>query len=274
MAINLATKYSPKIVERYTTKSLTELPGMCKDYDWQGVKSVKVYSLTPEELNDYTRSGSNRYGEIKDVQDTVQEMTVTKDRSISLVIDKGDNTEQMAIKETGKVTAMQNDEVFYPEFDKYKLSVWGATTNTTGTAAALTVNNIYEKFLAANEKLDEAKVPQSGRFAFVTPKAYNLFKRCPEFVKQSETGQKMVNSGHVGDVDGVKIIKVPTSYMPKNTPFIVIHPSCTVAPLKMQDINLHLNPPGISGHQIDMRWIYDCFVFNEKKNAICKHMEA
>ena len=144
MAINLATKYSPKIVERYTTKSLTELPGMCKDYDWQGVKSVKVYSLTPEELNDYTRSGSNRYGEIKDVQDTVQEMTVTKDRSISLVIDKGDNTEQMAIKETGKVTAMQNDEVFYPEFDKYKLSVWGATTNTTGTAAALTVNNIYE----------------------------------------------------------------------------------------------------------------------------------
>ena len=274
MAINLATKYSPKIVERYKTKSLTEIPGMCKDYDWQGVKSVKVYSLTPEELEDYTRSGSNRYGEIKDVQDTVQEMTVTKDRSISLVIDKGDNTEQMAIKETGKVTAMQNDEVFYPEFDKYKLAVWGATTNTTGTAAALTTTNIYEKFLAGNEFLDENKVPGTGRVAFMTPKAYNLLKRCSEFVKQSETGQKMINSGHVGEVDGVQIIKVPSTYMPKNTPFIIMHPSCTVAPLKMQDINLHLNPPGISGHQIDMRWIYDCFVFDAKKNGIVKHLEA
>ena len=274
MAINLATKYSPKIVERYKTKSLTEIPGMCKDYDWQGVKSVKVYSLTPEELEDYTRSGSNRYGEIKDVQDTVQEMTVTKDRSISLVIDKGDNTEQMAIKETGKVTAMQNDEVFYPEFDKYKLAVWGATTNTTGTAAALTTTNIYEKFLAGNEFLDENKVPGTGRVSFMTPKAYNLLKRCSEFVKQSETGQKMINSGHVGEVDGVQIIKVPSTYMPKNTPFIIMHPSCTVAPLKMQDINLHLNPPGISGHQIDMRWIYDCFVFDAKKNGIVKHLEA
>ena len=42
----------------------------------------------------------------------------------------------------------------------------------------------------------------------------------------------------------------------------------------MQDINLHLNPPGISGHQIDMRWIYDCFVFDAKKNGIVKHLEA
>ena len=84
---------------------------MCKDYDWQGVKTVTVYSLVPEAIGDYTRSGSNRYGEVKDVQDTIQELTTTKDRSISLVIDKGDSTEQMAIKTTGKVTAMQNEEV-------------------------------------------------------------------------------------------------------------------------------------------------------------------
>ena len=274
MAINLAKKYSPKVVERYTTKSLTELPGMCKDYDWQGVKTVTVYSLVPEAIGDYTRSGSNRYGEVKDVQDTIQELTTTKDRSISLVIDKGDSTEQMAIKTTGKVTAMQNEEVFFPEFDKYKLSVWGATTNTTGSAAALTKENIYEKFLAATEKLDEKLVPQAGRVAFMSPATYNLLKLCPEFVKQCESGQKMINSGHVGEVDGVQIIKVPSTYMPSKVGFIVMHPSCTIAPLKMQDVNLHMNPPGISGHQVDMRWIYDCFVLEAKKDAIVKHVIA
>lgn len=274
MAINLATKYSPKVVERYRTKSLTEVPGMCKDYDWQGVKSVKVYSLTPEAIGDYSRTGNSRYGTLKEVQDTIQELTVTKDRGVSLTIDKGNNTEQMAIKEAGKVTAMQNEEIFYPEFDKYKLSVWGATTQTTGTPAALTKVNVYEKFLAATEVLDENLVPTNGRVAFITPAAYNLLKLCPEFVKQADSGQKMVNSGHVGEVDGVKIIKVPTNYMPTKVAFIVMHPSCTIAPLKMEDVNLHLNPPGISGHQIDMRWIYDCFVFDAKKNAIVKHVNA
>ena len=274
MAINLASKYSPKIVERYRTKSLTEVPGMNKDYDWQGVKSVKVYSLTPVVLGDYTREGSERYGTPTELQDTTQEMIVSKDRSTTITIDKGNNTEQLAIKEAGKVTAMQNEEVFFPEFDKYKLSVWGATTTTTGTAVALTTTNVYEKFLAACELLDEKLVPQSGRVAFVTPATYNLLKRCPEFVKQSESGQKMMNSGHVGEVDGVQIIKVPTSYMPTKVAFIVMHPSCTIAPLKMEDVNLHLNPPGISGHRIDMRWIYDCFVFDAKKDAIVKHLNA
>ena len=274
MAINLASKYSPKIVERYRTKSLTEVPGMNKDYDWQGVKSVKVYSLTPVALGDYTREGSERYGSPQELQDITQEMIVSKDRSTSITIDKGNNTEQLAIKETGKVTAMQNEEVFFPEFDKYKLSVWGATTNTTGSAAALTKENIYEKFLAATEKLDEKLVPQQGRVAFMSPATYNLLKLCPEFVKQCESGQKMINSGHVGEVDGVQLIKVPSTYMPTNCAFIVMHPSCTIAPLKMEDVNLHMNPPGISGHRIDMRWIYDCFVFDAKKDAIVKHMNA
>lgn len=274
MAINLASKYSDKIVERYRLKSLTDVPGMNKDYDWQGVKSIKVFSLTADALKDYTRTGTSRYGTPIEQQDTVQELIVTKDRAIAKTVDKGNNTEQLAIKAAGKITAMQNEEVFYPEFDTYKLSVWGSTANTTGTAAALTKANVYEKFLAATAFLDDNKVPQGGRVCFITPAAYNLLKLCPEFVKASDLGQKIVNSGHVGDVDGVKIIKVPTSYMPLKTPFIVMHPSCTIAPLKMEDINLHMNPPGISGHLVEMRWIYDCFVFDEKKNAICKHLEA
>lgn len=272
MAINLASKYSDKIAERYTLKSLTDVKGMNKDYDWAGVKTVTVYSIPTTALGDYTRTGTGRYGTPTEVQDTKQDLTLTKDRAVTLTIDKGNATEQMMVKKAGKIAAMENDEVFTPEFDTYKLGVWGATTNTTGTAVALDKTNVYSKFLACTEWLDEKKVPQQGRIAFVTPAVYNLLKLDTNFVKACDLGQKIMNSGHVGEVDGVQIIKVPTTYMPAKTPMIVMHPSCTTAPLKLEDMKIHDNPPGISGSLIEMRYIYDCFVLDSKKDAIVKHL--
>lgn len=41
-------------------------------------------------MNDYVRSGSNRYGNPEDLTRNVQEMVVTKDRGFTYIIDKGD----------------------------------------------------------------------------------------------------------------------------------------------------------------------------------------
>lgn len=274
MALNLAKKYSDKIVDRYYLKSVTDLKGMNKDYDWSGVKTVTVYSIPTTALGDYTRTGSSRYGTPTEVQDTVQDLTLSKDRSVALTVDKGNDTEQMGIKKAGKLVAMQTDEVFTPEFDTYKLSVWGATTNTTGTAAALDNTNVYDKFLTMTSFLDENKVPQGGRMCFVTPKVYNLLKKDASFIKASDMAQQMLVKGQVGEVDGVAIIKVPSTYMPTKTPMIMLHPSCTTAPLKLEECKIHENPPGINGLLLEMRYIYDCFVFESKKNAIVKHVEV
>jgi hypothetical protein len=42
MAVNLASKYSSKIDERFTLKSLTEA-AVNNSYDWEGVKTISVY---------------------------------------------------------------------------------------------------------------------------------------------------------------------------------------------------------------------------------------
>ena len=273
MAINLAQKYSDKVVERYNLKSLTDI-GLNKDYSWEGVKTVTVYSIPTVPLGDYTRTGTSRYGTPVELEDTKQDLTLSKDRSVSITIDKGNSSEQMGIKEVGKVVARQTDEVFRPELDKYRLSVWGATTNTTGTAAALTKENVYLKLLDANAFLDENKVPSEGRIAYVSPATYNLLKQDDNFVKASDSAQKMLNSGDMGDVDGIRIIKVPSTYLPTNCGFILLHPSCSCSPLKLEELKVHDNPPGINGKLIEMRYIYDCFVFDSKKNAIVKHMIA
>ena len=273
MAINLASKYSDKVVERFTQKALTD-KGLNKDYDWTGVKTVTVYSIPTVALADYTRTGSSRYGEPTELQDTKQDLTISKDRSFSITIDKGNNSEQMGIKEAGKVLARQVDEVITPEIDTYRLNVWASATNTqtTGAAAAVTSANAYTLLLNAQEKLDENLVPTEGRLLYCTPAFYNFIKLDPNFIKASDIAQNMLKKGQVGEIDGVAVIKVPTTKMPTKTAFILIHPSCSCSPLKLEDYKVHDNPPGINGKLLEGRIIYDCFVFDTKGKAICKHL--
>ena len=72
--INLAAKYSKKVQERFYQESLTQ-SSFSKDLDMEftGVKSVKVSEIGVVPMNDYTRSGANRYGTPQELQDSIQE---------------------------------------------------------------------------------------------------------------------------------------------------------------------------------------------------------
>lgn len=276
MAVNLASKYSNKVDERFALLSLTENIGLNKEYDWSGVKTVTVYSVDTAPMNDYTRSGGARYGTAEELGDTKKDYTLTKDRSFTYTIDRGNHTEQLMIKEAGKSLSRQIKEVVVPEIDQYRIATWSAAAIANGktATAAITKDNAYVKFLDAQEALDEAKVPVTGRICFVTPKYHNFLKQDPSFIKASDMAQKMLINGQVGEVDGVRIIKAPSSYFPANHAFILMHPSCSAAPKKLEDYKTHDNPPGISGWLVEGREIYDCFVLEAKKNAIFAHKTA
>ena len=105
MAINLAEKYSKKVADKFYQESV--IAGRTnKDYDFDGVKSIKVYTIVTQDPGDYTRNGTSRYGTPTDVQDTIQTLTITQDTSVSMVVDKGDNKQQELIKNAGKVLAL------------------------------------------------------------------------------------------------------------------------------------------------------------------------
>lgn len=60
--VNYATKYADVVDERFALGSLTA--GIVNNnFDWVGVKTVKVFSRNLATLGDYKTSGSNRYGE-------------------------------------------------------------------------------------------------------------------------------------------------------------------------------------------------------------------
>ncbi|AEY66605.1 hypothetical protein [Clostridium sp. BNL1100] len=276
MAINLASKYSNKVDERFSVGSLTENIGLNKEYDWSGTKTITVYNIDTAPMNDYTRSGANRYGTANELGDTTTEYTVTKDRSFTFTIDRGNYNDQLMVKEAGKSLARQIKEVVTPEIDIYRFATWSATAIANGkvTTEAITKENAYLKFLDAQETLTDAKVPLTGRVCFVTTKFLNALKLDDSFTKAGDMSQKMLINGQVGEVDGVRIIGVPSSYLPTNHSFILLHPSCTVCPKKLQEYKTHDNPPGINGWLVEGRQIYDAFVLEAKKNAIFVHKNA
>jgi N4-gp56 family major capsid protein len=276
MAVNLASKYSDKIDERFRLKSLTDA-ATHQDYDWDGVKTVNVYSVATSAMNDYTRTGTGRYGVAAELDDTVATYTLAKDRSFTFTIDQGNRKDSLNVREAGKALARQHDEVVVPEIDIYRLTKWNATATANGGVSAatdITTSNAYASFLQATAYLDDNKVPQEGRIAFVTPGYYNKLKQDSTFIKSSEIAQNMLIKGQVGEVDGIKLILTPTSYLPANHAFIITHPDATVAPDKLQDYKIHDNPPGVNGWLIEGRTIYDAFVLTNKAKAIYAHKIA
>lgn len=277
MAINLAEKYSNKVVERFKLKSLSEA-FINRDYDWTGVKTVKVYTIPTVALNDYKRTGTSRYGTPTELEDTVQEMTVTQDKSFTFTIDKGNNQDQMNVKGAGKALAREIDEVIVPTKDIYRFEtmVKAAVKNggTNATPTKITKSNAYEAFLEGQEFLDNKKVPLAGRVAGVSASMFKFLKLDPNFVKNSDLGQKILINGQVGEIDGVKIVKLPNSYLPAGCAFLIAHPSVTTAPDKLADYKIHKDPPGINGNLVEGRVRYDAFVLETKIDGLFAYQET
>lgn len=272
MAINYASKASSKVDERFKLKSLTEA-AVNTNYEWSGVDTVNVYSLPTTPLNDYTLTGVNRYGTPVEQQTEKQTMTVTKDRSFAITVDKKTMQDTPIATIAGKVLANQTEEVIIPEVDAYRLAVMAtaAVANSAVATAAITTSNAYSALLAGNEKMGNAKVPATGRIMYCTYSYYSFLKQDAAFIKNSDLGQKIVINGQVGEADGVKIVPIPSSYLPANTAFIMCHPCATCGVKKLEDYKTHDNPPGINGALIEGRERYDAFVLANKKDALYTH---
>lgn len=268
MAINLASKYSKQIQTAYVRESLVA-GRLSNNYDFSGVKTVVVYTPTTVAMNDYNRSGTNRYGTPTEMEDTKQELTMTQDKSFALTIDKGNNDDQMNIKAAGKMLRLQMAERAVPLFDKYVLGVLATKAGKINESTTeLSKSNVCERISAGTEHLDDNEVPDSGRTLWVTAAVYKHLKHSEEFMAVERLADKAIAKGEVGTYDNMTVIKVPKSRMPENVNFIIAHRDAATAPVKMSETNVHPNPPGISGHLIEGRERYDCFVFEAKKQGV------
>lgn len=277
MAINLASKFEKATSELLKAKSKTSAI-VNQDWDWDGVNAINVYTLTDPTMGNYTASGANRYGNPTEVQDTKQTFTLSRDRSWTNTIDMSNYQDTMEVRKPAKFLAQATKNVLVPEIDTYRL----AALNTAGMVydrddivpdAATTAANAYVNFLAINADITDNEAPEDGRVAVMTAAYYNFLKQ-GGFVLDSDKAQGKLDSGDLGQVDGVQIVVCPSGRMPANTDLIITHPSVMCAPEKLKEFKVHTNAPGINGYLIEFRIRYDAFVDVNRIKAVGLHHTA
>lgn len=277
MAINLVTKFSPKVDERFEVESKTSLVTN-KDYDFIGTKSIKIYSVETADMNNYGRNETisnneanavlSRYGVIKDLATQTQEVTMEKDRSFIFVIDKMDQDETLQALNAGSALARQLREKVIPEVDTYTYKKMADNAGHTEYNQTITKSNAYEKLTDATEYMDEKKVPVDGRVAVVTPAFYKLLKQDSNAVLETEIGENMRIKGVIANMDGMTIQKVVSSLLPENLNFMVAHKVATTQAIKLAEYDIIDGGALASGKIVKGRIYYTAFVRNNKKDAI------
>lgn len=267
MALDYTTKYSSKIAERFKKASVTDA-GAGKDFDFTGARSVKIYSMVAADLADYGR-GSTRYGSVTDLEFTTQEMLCTQAKAFTKHLEALDNSDIAIDAAAGKFLRMELDEKVVPTMDKYRLKKWvmGAAT-LKSMANAPTASTIVGDIMDLKGKMLDNLVPDTNLTLYISTTYYILLKQASAVVGLEGMGTKAVEKGVVGMFDGMKVIPVPSSYLPANCYFVIKAKGSSADPVKLAQYDVIKQAVGYSGPVVQGLAYYDSFVIGAKNVGI------
>ena len=269
MAINLHTKYAKELDQAYRAASLLT-KAFSDNVSFAGNKTVIVSNVVTQSLNDYDRAGNgSRYGVMQEVQDTVQELTMSQDKSFKMAIDKGNNMDQNGIKEAGRVLQLQMKEQVVPLRDGYCL---GKIANEAGTivgnSTALTKSNVISRIVEGVASLDAHEIPDDGRTLFVPAKVWSLVILSDEYQASDKKITTGLTKNETGELLGMRVVKVPDARWPKGANFMIVHKSAAIVPQKIRDARVITDSEDVSGAVLVGRFYYDAFVLANKAVGI------
>ena len=164
---------------------------------------------------------------------------------------------------------MNWDEQATPLIDKYRFSKWmNGAGLVTAESADLTKANIVEKIMDGTAAMSNKLVPLTNRTLFIRESVYIKVKLATEIVGIDKLGAKSVGNGVVGELDGMKIVRVPDVYFPTGVNFFIKYKNATVDPMKLKTLRVHKNPMGIDGDVAECRFMHDAFVIGTKVNGL------
>ena len=265
---NLATKYASQLDQIWTHASYTD-NWINKKYDFDGVDTVKVYTVTTVAPSDYNRSGTgDRFGGNAELQDTVATYQITKDKSFKIAIDRGNYEQQMRAKKAGEVMKYEMNEQIIPMIDKDRLATVAAGAIAVSQAYTITTD-AYQDTLKLNEALDETKAPLEGRVLWVTPAEYNKIKTAiTTDILASGYNDKLVGKGFVGELDGVPVVKVPTSYFPTGVYALMAHRDALLGVRQVTETRIITDSEFVSGSILLGRFIFGSFILKGKEKGV------
>ena len=148
-------------------------------------------------------------------------VNIDKDKAVNELIDGFD-----AESVPGHLVADRLDSAGYSlalQMEKDGSAELTTGGTTLADTAALTKATVYEKIVDARTKLSTAHVPTEDRWLLVSPDTYALLLKSPEFIKASDLGDAVVQTGAVGRVAGFNVFEDTT--LGENVEFVAGHPN-------------------------------------------------
>lgn len=255
MAVNLFTKYQNKLAALYNINSFVK-GKTSKDWEWDGAAHIKILSPVTQDLNNYDRTAAgNRYGTPAELQDLAQTISVDQDKSFSIVIDDGNNTQQGMMKRAGEVLQAEVAEKVVPTIDTFALGVYALLAGKVIDAgASLTSSNIIAKLTAMEDAMSDALMPMEGRYVFMKNANVSLFRQA--LTNCDNITDKILLKGIVGKLGSLNIVGVPASWMPKNIEAVAFQSKSVVLPEQIAKAIIHENPQGFNGNVLEGRYLF------------------
>lgn len=273
MAIHMSENEKKQLVQGFNDKAETNgLFSTALDTEFSGVYTVHVHSLVKEELQDYDKSANpasaSRYGTPKDVQDEKQTFTMTDDKSLSLVIDKGNNAGQFNQKKSAEVMKYQTENVIAPYLDKLRLKKWAEGAGVHREMKANISNDEFvQEIVAAHTSMVDNNVPDNLMLVIKRARL-DAIRFSSYWATLDSLGGKTLPSGFKGEFDGMPVKTIAASKFPAGVDYMIVHKESIIAPGKIQDFKVHIDPPGLSGDLIEFRMIQDAFVLGSKCDGV------
>lgn len=226
--------------------------------------------------------------------------TLKNHRTWGTLVHPRDIDETNKVASIANITKVFNEEQKFPELDAMAISTLFTLKNeqeaiTPLAKGTLTVENVLTYFDTYMDKMDEARVPATGRLLYVdtyTKTLIDTAKESARFLSASDTAVRRTLSR----IDEVEVIAVPTACMKTLYDFYTgedgkngFEVAATANDVKMLLIHLSAVIPAINYEFAQLespsalsqgKYVYfeesfeDLFIYNKKHNAIQFVVEA
>ena len=265
--INLLEGNATKLEKRMTVGALVFGKGKAP-FKFDGVDTIKSLAVQTQTPNTYNpQATGSRFGELKEVEDTLNEYKLEEGPSNNMSIDKSYNTAQLMLKRASEVMQQQIDEQYIPLMDKKSLAnkVKGAGANSVD--GAITSANCFKVFSKARKAFVDNKVRGNGKdlVAWVKSGVYEVIIEDERFKTLEKLGTKATTDGVVGKYAGWQIIEVPEDYFDANVNAVFANLNCLIDADKFRTARILTEHPDVDGSVIQLHFKFGSFV--EKTNA-------
>ena len=291
-ALNYATEYARELAQAYPyTLYFGRIWSAVKpEVKFVDNKTIQLPSLSTtgrvngdrDTIGTFSRNFDNNW----------ETKTLKNHRTWGTLVHPRDIDETNKVASITNITKVFNEEQKFPELDAMAISTLYSLKNEqealTGLAkGTITKENVLEYFDTLMDKMDEARVPQTGRLLYVdtyTKTMIDKAKEAARFLSSNDTAVKR----SLSRIDEVEIIPVPTALMKtaydfaadgnggftvnasaKNVKMVLIHLSVVIPAINYEFAQLE-SPSALS----QGKYVYfeesfeDLFIYNKKHNAI------